>query len=201
MTVFATLPAVTALSLSIRAWMVAQQHTAASRKLSGSCLRNTRRLMPGRLRRWRDLACTAAIRPWSTLTGWVRRWEAHVLYGMSVVGSVLFLLPPWISQRGCARAEVYADLTLALAGLVLAISWGVMLERSPNRLLVLLLIGGGATGAWAVIGLVFGFGIFTSETLKDFMLWAPSYLTVGAAVLGACSVPLWSRHIARNPNS
>ena len=192
MTVFATLPAVAALSLSIRAWMVAEQHTGASRKSSDAFWQDMRRRMIARLRGCRDLVCSTVSHPWRTLTGWVRRWEARILYGMSLIGTFLFWLHPWISQLGGSRAEVYADLTLALAGLLLAISWGVMLERSPIRLLVLLLIVGGATVAWAV------FGISTSETLGGFMPWAPSYLTVGVAMAGACAVPLWSKLISRN---
>ena len=196
MTVFATLPAVAALSLSIRAWKVAERHTGASRKSSDACRRDMLRRMFARIRGYCDLVCSTVSHPWLTLTGWVRRWEARILYGMSLIGTFLFWLHPWISQLEGSWAEVYADLTLALAGLLLAISWGVMLERSPIRLLMLLLIVGGATAAWAVLGLVFG--ISTSETLKDFVPWAPSYLTVGVAVVGACAVPLWSRLISRN---
>ena len=192
MTVFATLPAVAALSLSIRAWRVAEQHTGVSRNLSAPCRQNTRKWLFARLRGCCDLVCSIVSHPWLTLTGWVGRWEARILYVMSLIGTFLFWLHPWISQLGCPRADAYGDLTLAVAGLLLAISCGVMLERSPIRLLVLLLIVGGATAAWAV------FGITTPETLRGFIPWESAYLAVAVAVAGACAVPLWSRLISRN---
>ena len=114
-----------------------------------------------------------------------------------MIGFVLFLLPLCISQLEYALAEVYVDRTLAFAGLFLAISLGVMLERSLTSSLVLLLIVGGATVLLAVIGP----GISVLGTLRDFTPWASSYLMVGVAVLGACSVTLWSRHITRTPET
>ena len=195
MTVFATLPAVAALSLSIRAWKVAQQYSGASRKLRDRCLRDTHSQMIARLRRWRDVVCAAASHPWRALTGWVRRWEAHLLFGMYVCGSVLFLLPPWISQLPDTRLDVWTDLVLALIGLFFAVPLGVVLERSKTTFLV------GALVMVAFAGGGLFISIFTSDNLmKDFIPLAPSYFTVGVAVVGACVVPLWSRHIAPNPS-